>query len=93
MCTTAPDHEDHLDEECLPAVSDEQRDSLLLNLMLCEDQAFPWSREELARTIGNQIGAFDAVARLEEDGLVHRVGEFVFPTRACRRAGELDFGR
>jgi DNA-binding GntR family transcriptional regulator len=92
MSTTTTDRGDEALAE-RPAVSDEQRDSLVLNLMLCEPSGYPWSQEELVRAIGGDwIGVSDAVARLEADGLLHRIGGFVFPTRTCRRAGELDFG-
>jgi hypothetical protein len=87
------------DEHCRPEqeadqrVSDEDRDSLVLDLMLTESSSYPWSRDELVRMIGgDRIGTFDSVTRLEAEGLVHRIGEFVFPTRTCRRAGELGFG-
>jgi hypothetical protein len=73
-------------------VSDEDRDRLVLDLMLTESSSYPWSHEELVRTIGDRIGTLDAATRLEADGLVHRMGEFVFPTRTCRRAGQLEFG-
>jgi hypothetical protein len=68
------------------------RDSSILSLMLCEPGGYPWTREELARTLGDRVDASDAIRRLEQAGLVHRIGEFVFPTLACRRADELDFG-
>lgn len=92
MSSTAAAGNDKGRGEQRPQVSDEDRDSLVLDLMLTERSGYPWSRDEIARTIGDRIGAFDAVGRLEEDGLVHRMGEFVFPTRTCRRAGQLDFG-
>ncbi len=36
--------------------------------------------------------AVDAVSRLQRTGLVHRSGEFVFPTRDARRANEMQIG-
>lgn len=93
MGTTATGAErDRPEQDAETRVSDEDRDSLVLDLMLTESSSYPWSREEIVRVIGNRVGALDAVARLEEEGLLHRVGEFVFPTRTCRRAGELDIG-
>jgi hypothetical protein len=92
MVSTAGD-EDRPEQEAGRRVSDEERDGLVLAVMLSDSPSYPWSREELARTVGDRIGAFDAVARLEEAGLVHRAGEFVFPTLAARRAGELPIGR
>lgn len=92
MSSTHEHDDDRLEQEAARRVSDEARDSLVLNLMLCESQGYPWSREELAHTIGDRVGAFDAVGRLEAAALLHRIGEFVFPTVAARRAGELDVG-
>jgi hypothetical protein len=59
--------------------------------MLFQDP-FPWTVEEIGRELGNQGHAVDSVAQLAGDGLVHRLGEFVFPTRAARRSDELHEG-
>jgi len=72
-------------------MSEEQRDNGVLTIMLC-GRSWPWSVEELEREIHNRGEAVDAVARLAGAGLVHRLGEFVFPTRAARRADELGIG-
>jgi hypothetical protein len=92
--STAPttDQQDHPEQAAEHDVSEEQRDSTVLNLMLCDGSGFAWSVEELARTIHSRIDAVDAVRRLEAAGLVHRIGEFVFPTLAARRADELGAG-
>jgi hypothetical protein len=71
--------------------SEEQRDSSVLNLLFC-NASWPWSVAEIARELQDQDGTVDAVARLTEAGLVHRLGEFVFPTRTARRANELGVG-
>jgi hypothetical protein len=71
--------------------SEEQRDSSVLNLMFC-NASWPWSVAEIARELQDHGGAVDAVARLTEAGLVHCLGEFVFPTRTARRANELGVG-
>ncbi|HMH48474.1 MAG TPA: hypothetical protein VK538_12270 [Solirubrobacteraceae bacterium] len=49
----------------------------------------PWTVEELGRELGDPGDPVDAVARLAGAGLVHRLGDFVFPTRAARRSDEL----
>jgi hypothetical protein len=67
-----------------------QLDSLILDFML--NEGWPWSVEEIGRELGNQNEAVDAVARLTDSGLVHRVGDFVFPTRTARRAAEIEIG-
>jgi hypothetical protein len=48
-----------------------------------------WSIEELARELGSELDAGDAVASLHAAGLVHRCSEFVFATRAAARFGSL----
>jgi hypothetical protein len=75
-----------------PLVSEEQRDSTVLTVMLCEKSSYPWSVEEIARTIHSRIDAIDSVCCLEAAGLVHRIGAFLFPTLAARRADELGAG-
>lgn len=73
-------------------IDEEAGDRAVLCLMLCDGSGFAWSVEEIARTIGDPIDAADAVRRLEAAGLVHRLGDFVFPTLAARRADELSGG-
>jgi hypothetical protein len=71
-------------------VSEDQRDNTILNIML-SGPSYPWTVEELVREVQDTEAA-DAVARLTEAGLMHRFGEFVFPTRTARRADELQVG-
>ena len=47
---------------------------------------------ELGRELGSQTGAMDAVGRLTRTGLVHRWGEFVFPSRTTTRAAAMQIG-
>jgi hypothetical protein len=82
MSTTAPGDERRDRGEC--ELSEEQRDSVVLDLMLCDAAGAPWSVEELARALERRSDALDSVCRLAEAGLVHRIGEFVFPPRAAR---------
>lgn len=77
------------DEET-PRESDRRGDkSVLVNLF---QDPFPWTIEEIGRELGDQDEATDSVARLAADGLVHRFGEFVFPTRAARCSDDLHEG-
>ncbi len=77
------------DEET-PSESDRRGDkAVLANLF---QDPFPWMIEEIGRELGDQDDAVDSVARLAADGLVHRFGEFVFPTRAARRSDDLHEG-
>lgn len=72
--------------------SDRQDDSCILFYILSETEPFPWTVDELGREMDDPIAAHDAVGRLVSAGLLHRVGEFVFPTRVARRAYELQIG-
>ena len=71
--------------------SEERLDNLVLGLTL-DGPTWLWGVDEIAREIGDPVGAQDAVARLTAAGLVHRIGEFVFATRSARRAGEIAVG-
>lgn len=78
--------EEEPSEACL---SENQTEKAVMELLLVDRQ--PWAREEIAREIsGSDLDAMDAVMRLEGAGLVHRLGEFVFPSRAARRADEIN---
>jgi hypothetical protein len=58
-------------------------------LLVLFHDPLPWTVEELGRELGDRGDAIDAVGRLVGAGLVHRLGDFVFPTRAARRSDEL----
>ena len=49
-----------------------------------------WSQAEIATALGNPVHAADALIGLHVAGLVHRVGEFVFPTQAAARCVQLE---
>jgi predicted transcriptional regulator len=72
-------------------LSEEHIDCEVLHLMLAEP-GWPWTLDEIGRTLQDHGNAVDAVRRLNEVGLVHRFGDFVFPTRTARRACELEIG-
>lgn len=79
------------DEGSKAQLSEKQIDSVVLDYMLC-DPSWPWSLSEIARELGSEQDAEDAISRLQRAGLLHRLGDFVFPTRTARRAAELQLG-
>lgn len=56
------------------------------------EHPWPWTVSEIAREMSSEGGAEDAVNRLATSGLLHRIGEFVFPTRTASRAAEIEVG-
>lgn len=62
-------------------------DSTVLGLLL--ETREHWSVQEIVRELEDPA-ARDALSRLTAVGLIHRHDEFVFPTRAARRAAELE---
>jgi hypothetical protein len=79
------------DAAALARLSEAEIDAVVLDYMLC-GPSWPWSVDEIVRELGDENYATDALGRLEAMGLVHRLGDFVFPTRTARRAAELEIG-
>jgi hypothetical protein len=75
-----------------PREAERHTDNTILGLMFNDASSWPWSIEEIARELDNSAKARDAVSRLTADGLLHRIGDFVFPTRAARRGAEIEIG-
>ena len=77
-------------DENTPTLAEQDRgsDTAILGLISGDEQR-PWSVDEVAREIGNHGATVDGLARLYGAGLIHRCGEFVWPTRAALRAEEL----
>jgi hypothetical protein len=76
-----------------PIQDHESFDSALLALLTYDHDGL-WSLSELARTMGSSINPADhetddAIERLHADGLIHRVGDFVFASRAAHAAQRL----
>jgi hypothetical protein len=67
--------------EMTPAEREDQRDKMILHV-LCEELV-PWTVEEVGRELDSPNDVIDGVGRLVE---------FVFPTRAARRAGGIEVG-
>ena len=85
MSTADRSHHRESSEQAERNISEDQRDNTILNIMLC-GPSYPWTVDELVREV-QDADAADAVARLTEAGLVHRFGEFVFPTRSSSPGG------
>jgi hypothetical protein len=71
------------------AEQDDHLDRSLLNLLLRPGVHGLWSVDELGREMGEPLQVLDAVNRLHGQGLIHRLGDFVFLTRAIARHEEL----
>ncbi len=87
-------HDQSTQREALhdPAEAERHTDNTILSLMLNDASSWPWSLEEIGRELADPIKARDAICRLQDHGLVHRIGDFVFPTRTARRAAEIEIG-
>lgn len=79
------------DQDREMGVSAQSHEKTLLWLLLSDPG--PWSLEELVREFdGDRIGTEDSLGNLAASGLVHRFGEFAFPTRTARRADQIGLG-
>jgi hypothetical protein len=67
---------------------DDAMDMMVLETII-DPCAGLWSAAEVQQTLGSSIDVVDAIARLHGVGLVHKLGEFVFPTRAAVHAHAL----
>jgi len=71
-------------------VSEEERfEAAILGLLLDSPVTGPWSVEELARELKEELAVTDAVASLHAVGLIHRSDDLIFPTRVAIRAHRL----
>jgi hypothetical protein len=63
---------------------DNQTDSTILMVLLDETSHRPWAVEEVAREMGDDVT--DNLRRLYGGGLIHRLGDFVWASRAAAMA-------
>jgi hypothetical protein len=73
-------------DEMTGAEREEHRDKVILQI-LCEELV-PWTATEIGRELNGPLDVINGVGRPARAGLVHRLGEFVLPTRAARQADE-----
>ena len=73
--------------ERTPAQEEAREDRTILVLLLDRERPWPCSVAELTRELDHDPA--DGLARLHGAGLIHRRGEFVWPSRAAVRADEL----
>lgn len=72
-----------------PRVVLREADATVLLLLTLPDYQRPWAVRELALEVGSTLEVEDALSRLRGAGLVHRCGEYTWPTRAAVMAGEV----
>jgi hypothetical protein len=72
-----------------PAEHEQNADGTILLWLILDDAQRPWSVDEITREYGDHGDAIDALARLHGVGLIHRMGEFVWATRAALRSDEI----
>jgi hypothetical protein len=65
------------------------RENVVLHMMLDDPTPGLWSTEELGKAAG-RIDTADALPALHAMGLIHRHGDFVWPTRAATRAAQIE---
>lgn len=79
---------------CMGCVEREDAGSVeaaILGLLLNFDAGSIWAVEELVRQLSApRLDVFDGLAELVASGLVHRIGDFVFATRAASSFDRLD---
>lgn len=72
-----------------PAERDQYADGNILLWLTTGDTQRPWSVDEIIREYGDRADATDALSRLYGAGLIHRMGEYVWATRAAIHADEI----
>jgi hypothetical protein len=65
-----------------PSLAERQHDAVILDLLLIEHDGI-WSIDELKHQVGDPIGVEDAITRLGTLGLIHKLENFVFASRAA----------
>ena len=72
-----------------PAEREHTLDGAILGLLIDLEYHRPWSAEEIAREVGEDVT--DSLNRLYGAGLIHRLDGFVWATHAAVVADEIAF--
>jgi hypothetical protein len=76
---------------CVMVEQERQAEGAILGLLLNFDAGSLWSVDELVRQLSaSRLEVVDGLASLQAAGLIHRVGDFVFATRAASRFDRLE---
>lgn len=76
---------------CATVEQEWQAEGAILGLLLNFDSGSLWSVDEVVRQLSaSRLEVIDGLASLEAAGLVHRVGDFVFATRAASTFDRLE---
>jgi predicted DNA-binding transcriptional regulator len=76
---------------CVVAEQERQAEAAILGLLLNFEAGSLWSVEEVVRQLSvSSLEVIDGLASLHADGLIHRVGDFVFATRAASSFDQLE---
>jgi hypothetical protein len=76
---------------CVMAKQERQTEGAILGLLLNYEAGSLWSEEEVVRQLSaSRLDVIDCLANLQAAGLIHRVGDFVFATRAASSFDRLE---
>jgi hypothetical protein len=76
---------------CVVAGQERRAEGAILGLLLNFDAGSLWSVEEIVRQLSSaRLEVIDGLASLQAAGLIHRVGDFVFATRAASSFDRLE---
>jgi hypothetical protein len=78
----------HADENTRDSEHARHTEQTILGALLVD--RLPWSVAEVERDIGNPQEVKDALWSLQAAGLIHRCGDFAWPTRTAREADEIE---
>lgn len=78
-------------DSCATAERDRQAEGAILGLLLNFEAGSIWSVEEVVSQLSvSRLEVIDGLASLRAAGLIHRLGDFVFATRAASRFDRLE---